>query len=176
MNKKKILSTIAVCVLTGSIFTSPVHAQTKSGWGAGDFFSNFVSFFAQKFNLNKEQVHTALQEFKSQQKANGIPRPTMSPDAWKAREKERLDRIVKEGKITQAQADTILAELVAVHAKYKIESGETADTRKTNREAMRTELTTWAKDNNIDLQYVIGMGGNRGRGRGFGMEREDVDR
>ena len=48
----------------------------------------------------------------------------------------------------------------------------TRDERKSAMEARRTELESWAKQNNIDSTYVAGgNGGMMGKGEGMGMGR-----
>ena len=167
------LSGIAVLVVTSAMLVTPVHASTGGWFGGGTFFSNFISFFAQKFGLDKTQVQSAMQDFRAQHKATITPRPTMTPAARQAQEKARLDKLVSQNVITQAQEDAILAELTAVQAKYPVNTSQTPAERQSRQAAIQAELTTWAKANNINPQYVGGfMGrGTDGQGRGPGWGR-----
>jgi len=177
--KNKILSIVASFILVGSsvAVVKPTYAFSGGLFGSGSYFTKLVDFISQKFGLDKTQVQTAVNDFHAQQKATLTPRPTPSADDIKAQEKRRLDPFVTQGKITADQETAIIAELGAVRAKYPAVSGETPDQRKTRMTNIQTDLTAWAKANNVDSKYVLPMAGGRGmmggeRGKmGEGRER-----
>jgi hypothetical protein len=174
MNNKIILSAAASLILLGSVVSIPVQAYAANGFmGGGNFFSNLITFISQKFGLDKTLVQNAVTEFQNQQKAYITPRPTLSPQEIQDREKQRLDPLVKSGKITQDQENAIITEQAALNTKYPFTGQRqmTADQRKTLMTNRQNDWTTWAKANGIDPTIVgqFGMGGpgvKRGFGRG----------
>ncbi|MFA5185964.1 MAG: hypothetical protein WC551_05730 [Patescibacteria group bacterium] len=84
--------------------------------------------------------------------------------------KEILAQAVKDGKLTQAQADAVTAKLAEVQTFVKGLEGKTAAERQA---AMKTEtdsLKQWATDNKIPENFVS-MGFGKGRGPGGMMGR-----
>jgi flagellar motor protein MotB len=88
----------------------------------------------------------------------------------------RVSQLVAAGKITSTQKDLLIA-------KHKeLETARDADRtngttltnaeRKAKRDAERTALDTWAKDNGISVQYLM-MGGRGHGGWGGGHDRDD---
>lgn len=71
--------------------------------------------------------------------------PSGQMDMTKMEEK-RLTRLVSEGKITDTQKAAILAELTLLRTKYA--TGKMQE--------MLVELKSWAKEQNISEEYVLG--------------------
>jgi hypothetical protein len=172
LNKKSLLGLSAI-ILVGALYyktASPVQASMGNS-GNGNFFSKFIDFISQKFNLDKTQVQNALNDYKTQERATITPRPTMSPDEIKSREKTRLDGLVSQGKITTVQENAILSEMDTIRNKYKQESFKdmTPEERKTQMDTIQNEIKTWAQSQGIDPTLVGPLfGGGRGF-RGDGM-------
>jgi hypothetical protein len=167
MKKQKItIALVLITILTTALFVAPsALAQTTStANNKPNFFQGLITYIEQKFGLNKDQVTAAVNDYKNQVKATITPRPTMTPDQIQAQEKTRLDKLVTAGKITLTQETAILNELATLRTKYNL-SGLTGTQRKTQMQAMQTELKTWATSNNINLALIPmfgGMGGPRG--------------
>ena len=98
---------------------------------------------------------------------------------------ERLVQLVKDGKLTQTQADKLAAKQQAIMKKREAAHKETDPAkRKAAREAMRAEMKQWAKDNGIDLNVIRpersskaegrGPGGHMGMGRMMQSDRDDA--
>lgn len=155
------------------LFVSPqAHAQGMTNTTHPNFFQGIIDFIAQKFGLDKTQVQSAVNDYRSQQKAN-TPRPTMSPEDVAAREKTRLDQLVKDGKITSSQETAILSELATLRVKYNPDSMRnlSPQDRRTKMQQMRDEIINWAKSQGIDSSYVMSFGPMGGMGFGKGMRR-----
>jgi hypothetical protein len=166
MKKQKITVALTILTLiTTALFIAPsAFAQSTTGNSKPNFFQGLITFIEQKFGLNKDQVTSAVNEYKSQVKTGITPRPTQTPAQMQAMEKTRLDKLVSSGKITADQETAILNELAALKTKYNLNS-LTGTQRRTQMQAMQAELKTWAKSQNINFTYVIpfgGMGGPRG--------------
>lgn len=82
---------------------------------------------------------------------------------------ERLAKLVKDGKLTQAQADKLEAKQKAMMSKRQTAHRETAPAKRTAAlEAIMAEMNQWAKDNGIDLSAIRPAHGVKGEGRGLG--------
>jgi len=177
MNKQKFTIALAtITLLTTVLFATPAAfaagPNTNSG---GNFFQGLISFISQKFGLDKTQVQTTINDYKTQNKPT--PKPTLTPDQIQAREKTRLDKLVTAGKITSAQETLILAELSVLRLKYAPVALKnlTAAQKKQQLQAEQADIKTWATANSIDPKYVMpgfglgrmGMGGLRGNHFGW---------
>jgi len=81
--------------------------------------------------------------------------------------KERLAQLVKDGKLTQAQADMLEAKHEEMEPRHKAIHKETDPAkRKAAREAMKAEMKQWAKDNGIDLNVIRPERSSKAEGRG----------
>lgn len=145
----------------------PAYAADSNSTSNGSFFSNFVNFFAQKFGLETSQVQSAMKDFHSQNMQK-------REDNWQQRETNRLDALVKAGKITEAQKSAILSELSTLQSKYTADSFKnlTADQKKQRMQDEKNEVDAWAKSQNIDPKYVF-PGFGMGMGMGGKMRRFD---
>ncbi|NTU72782.1 hypothetical protein HGB07_01240 [Candidatus Roizmanbacteria bacterium] len=158
MNNKVIVPALVVLTIVGiGVFgATQTSAQTNSG------FTSLVEQIATKFGLKQSDVQAVFDQHRQD-------RQTQMETQFEA----KLSQDVKDGKITEAQKQLIIAkhkELAVNRQKYKESlKSMTADQRKTTREKEKNDLETWAKQNNIDLKYLYGGLGN-GFGRGHGMK------
>ena len=116
-----------------------------------------------QFNLNKDDVQKVVDQERTQRQQEHRDRVVAS-----------LTDAVTQGKITEEQKNMILAKHEEMQ-KTRTEE-RTAGDRTANRAARaqeRQEMVQWAKDNNIDTQYIMmgdGMGrGGNGVGKGGGL-------
>lgn len=168
MRKQKItLSVITLSLLATVLFTPVAFAQTTTTNNHPNFFQGLISFIEQKFGLNKDQVTSAVNEYKTQVKATINPRPTLTPEQIQAQEKARLDKLVAAGKITSAQETAILSELANLNSQYPL-TGLTGTQRRTQMQAMQTALKTWAQAQSpsINVAYIMPVFGGFVRPRG----------
>lgn len=164
MKKVIIASSIAALGVTG-LAGGAVFATANSTSGT-DPMSGLVSAIATKFNLKKDDVQKVFDEQRTQMETQR-----------EQEVKDQVAQLVKDGKLTQAQADKInakRAELVKEReANRTSEQNLTDAQRKTKMEERKTTLDTWLKDNSIDSQYAyLLMGGRGGRGGPDGGKRD----
>ena len=153
MKKVIIASSIAALGVTG-LAGGAVFATANSTSGT-DPMSGLVSAIATKFNLKKDNVQKVFDEQRTQMETQR-----------EQEVKDQVAQLVKDGKLTQAQADKInakRAELVKEReANRTSEQNLTDAQRKTRMEERKTTLDTWLKDNSIDSQYAYLLMGGRG--------------
>lgn len=142
MKKKIIIPLLAVAIVgIGAFGISQVHAQSN-----GSPASGLVSAIAQKFNLDQNQLQLFVASYRQQNR--------------QVRLQTRLDRLVSQGKITQAQKQAILTEIASLKTKYNLNSLGTM-TPQEKRQAFQnahSEFKTWAQSQGINLPLF---------GRGF---------
>lgn len=159
------VATIGVAGLGAGV----AHAATSSTTTKTDPMSGLVDAIATKFNLNKSDVQQVVDDQKSKM------------DVQREQKiKDDVAKLVTDGKITQAQADLINAKRAELEKqreadKTSFDSMSEAD-RKTAMDKRKTDLESWAKQNNIDtqyLRYVMGVGHGHG---GPGGPHQDMDK
>lgn len=140
---------------TGVLTSTQVFAQTSN-----DPMSSIVQKIADKFGLNKSDVQSVFDQDRADKKI-----------AMEARSEAQLDQDVKDGKITEAQKQLIISKRKELEAtrqnqmknmqgKSQDEIKATMEAKKATMEAERKSLEDWAKQNGIDVKYLMG---------GFGM-------
>ncbi len=146
MNSKRtlLIAGLASAALVGSgLLIHPVFAQ-KSGT------TGLVQQLATKFNLKESDVQVVFDQYKQTAEADR-----------EAKQTTRLDQAVKDGKLTAAQKDLILAKQKEVKAQMDAlhNSTDAKADRKTAMDKIQTDLQSWAKQNSIDLKWVGPFGG-----------------
>jgi hypothetical protein len=157
LNKTKILISALVLALGGAALFggSNVYAEGVTG-------NTIVSKIASKFGLKESDVQAVFDQNRQEHQAQ-----------MQIKFEEQLSQKVKDGKITETQKQLILAK----HKEFQANRQSTMDSmknltpeqRKTEMEKERTELQTWAKNNGIDEQYLMGGRGGFGGPKGGGM-------
>lgn len=117
-----------------------------------------VSAIADKFNLNKDEVQQVFDD----------QRATMQQQR-ETELKNKLTNLVSDSKLTQDQADKIIAKRTELHAQREADrSSDQTMTRsemRTQRADHKKELEQWASDNGISKEYLryvmAGPGGPR---------------
>lgn len=155
---------LSAAVLSGGVFALSASAQNSNG------DDTLASKIASKFNLNKEEVQTVLNEHHTEQRAEHRAEHLQ-------RHEERLAKAVEAGKITEEQKTKILDYLKTQDENLQNLEDKTKEERKAAFDAHREEVKKWAQENGIDEQYVL-FGGGMDRGHGhMGMKggegRED---
>lgn len=147
ITKKIIIPIIAVAVGGATLLgthQATVYAQTNNN------HSGLAQMIAQKFGLDQNQVQLIVDQYKQQHKTN----LQQKMQQW---EKNRLDQLVKNGKITQAQEQAILDELAVLKNKYNPANlkNMTPAQRKQQFQAEQADITSWAKSQGINPAYLM---------------------
>lgn len=159
--RKKIFAAAAIAI--GLAAGGIGAANAASNNSPANPMSNLVNAIAQKFNLNTSDVQAVFDQQKAQMDAQMQQAFT-----------DRINAAVTAGKLTQAQADLIIAKQTELKAnEATFESMPPAQ----RQAAMKTQidsLKVWATANNIPEAYLPlggrGMGRSPG-GRGFEKHR-----
>lgn len=156
MKKQLIVAGIVTAAgLTGLAGMAVANAATNST--SSDPMSSLVQAIATKFNLKSSDVQAVIDEQKTKMDADR-----------EADVKAQVTQLVKDGKLTQAQADKINAKRAELEKER--EANRTSDQsltdaqRKTKMDERKTALDTWLKENGIDTQYAYLFMGGRGHG------------
>jgi len=175
--KKHLLVAGAVTTvgLAGLAGATVANAETNGSTSTNPM-SSLVDAISSKFNLNKTDVQKVFDEQRTKM------------DATREQQvKDQVAQLVKDGKLTQAQADKInakraeldkqrQADMTANQNLTEAQRQAKRDEMRTQMDAKKTELDTWLKDNGIDTQYAyLLMGGRGGHGGPGGMHRGDRD-
>lgn len=152
---KKILVGILATALIGGVLVQNSMAATSAGNGV----NSLVKAIAERFKLNETDVQKVFDEHRQtiqkEHEQNFIT---------------RLDTLVKEGKITQAQKQLIITkrnelETQRINDKDSFKN-LTEEQRETKIQQRKAEIDAWAKTNNIDPSYLMG-----GKGMGRHMNK-----
>ena len=154
---RKTLAAAGAAVVVGLVGATGVglaSAQSSSTSG-----NSLVDKIASTFNLNKADVQKVFDEDRADHEAQRA-----------ADIKTKLDAAVKDGKLTQAQEDALIAKFkemkATMDANRDAMQNKTDAERKAAMDAQRTAFQKWLTDNNIPEEYArFGMGGH---GHGFG--------
>ncbi len=148
--KRAMLTSGLLGVATVGVLASGGFAYAKTGGQ-----DSMADAIANKFKLNKTEVQQVMKEQRLQERA--------------AHQQERLAQLVKDGKLTQAQADKLKAKEKEMQPKREAAHNETdATKREAAHEAIRAEMDQWAKDNGIDLSTIRPARGGMREGHGPG--------
>lgn len=163
MNKKYFLYALIPAIAVVS-FGAVAFASQENGKNP---MSDLVTKIAQRFNLQEKDVQAVFDE-------NRTEKQTEKQADNQQKFTDALKKAVTDGKLTQAQADLIIAKRAELVAKMKtfFETGtKTKEEIKTASKQMHADLNAWATANNIPQEYVkflgLGFGGGR-MGRGMG--------
>lgn len=139
--------------------------STVSAANSTNGADSLVDKMATKFNLNKDEVQAVFDENRSEKESERSQKINDS-----------LAQAVKDGKLTQEQADALTSKIKELKESFDSKRQEFQDLseedRKSAMESKRTELEKWLADNNIPEEYArlihMGKGGGPGRGQGNG--------
>lgn len=121
--------------------------------------SSLVDKLVNTFNLNKDDVQKVFDEERTSRMAER-----------EQRQADQLNKLVEEGKLTQAQVDKLIAKANEVKAEREANrdtmKDKTHEERKAAMEERRAEMKQWLGDNDIPEEYGRFIFGGHGRGHG----------
>ncbi len=158
---KKSLATAGVTAavaLTSIAGIGVAHAETSNTSSSNGPMSSLVSAIAKKFNLKTADVQAVIDE------------QHVSMEAQRTAEVQaKLTQLVSDGKLTQSQADAILAKRAELQQQREANrdtmQDKTTAERKSAMEEARASLDKWLSDSGISTDYrylVIGVGHGHG--------------
>lgn len=149
--KNKIILTLFILTLAGLMVFGAANANAQDLKGP---YQSIIQKLVQKFGLKESDVQTVFNEARQERQSQ-----------MQAKFEERLNQLVKDGKITEAQKQAILAKHKELQEKKQQEvqswQNMTPEQRRQAKEVQKQELESWAKQNGIDLKYFFG--GRMGR-------------
>lgn len=160
--KKALLASGAIATLgiAGFVGATTVSAASETQSRGID---GLVTKIAERFSLSKDDVQKVFDEERQAREAER-----------EQAMKERLSQAVTDGKLTQEQADLIIAKHEEMQAFRDSLTGKTDAERRAAMDEKRAELKQWAEDNDIPSGYGL-FGGGRHGGFGRGERMPDTD-
>ncbi len=144
-NKKLIFPVMALAVLAGGLLT----VTNASAADSSNPHDAIVQKIADKFGLNKDEVQKVFDEERSARQAE-----------MQKKQEEKLNQLVKDSKITEAQKTLIINKQKELKEKHEANKdsfkNKTPEEMKTQMEKEKTDLEAWAKENGIDINYLMG--------------------
>src|SRR6266568_3890323 len=163
MTKKTMITVAAVSILSGGLVVA-TNAFAQTSPTGQNSQSSLVQAIANKFHLNTSDVQSVFdqnrQQMQSQRESNY---------------ETYLQNLVNSGKITQEQQQLILnkhKELISqMQSNMQNFKNMTPAERKVQMQSTMQDLQNWAKQNNIDLQYLRPFGSGHGGFGRYGLNR-----
>lgn len=151
LRNKLFIATSGLVLIGGGIFGANLaYAQTAGG-------QTLVQRIAQRFNLNQTDVQSVFDQNKQEHlllRGQNI--------------EQKLTKLVSQGKLTEAQKQLVITKRKELETNLKSEQDRwknlTPAERKAKRDQVKLDLENWAKQNGIDIKYLM-----TGVGRGLHM-------
>lgn len=152
MKNPKLSTSLAAIALTlGMAVTTAGAIQAASPASSTATVVNpmtdLVNALATKFNLKASDVQQVFDEQHAQMEAQ-----------LQQKFVDRLAQAVKDGKLTQDQADKITAKLAELKTQRETNketfANQTPEERRASMKEEMTALQQWAKDNNVPMEYL----------------------
>ena len=157
INKKILFPAIAIALLGIAL----LGTQYASADDVSNPQNTLVQKIASKFGLNQDEVQKVFDEARDEHQAE-----------MQKKHEERLNQLVTDGKITEAQKTLLLNKHKELQAEREQNRDEwqnlTPEEKRSQMETRRTELETWAKENGINVEnfhgegFMMKMGGRHG--------------
>lgn len=131
---------MAAIVLIGGVAWGVTEVKAQS---SSSKFPNLVQMIAQKFGLKESDVQAVVDQAHQQ-------RQTQLKDQMNTKINDFLDQAIKDGKLTADQKQYILNKISDYQS--SVQNTNPKD-RWQKMQTLKTDLTNWAKQNNLDLNY-----------------------
>jgi len=170
MKNKKIAFIVFPVLAVTLLIAGTTYATSFTG--RNNIFNTIANAIANKFNLNVSDVQTVIDDtIVADDQEIGKNRPAQI---------DLLIQAVKDGKLTQVQADLVTAKREEMKTSMKDLKNMTREQMIAAMQTRTDSLKQWATDNGIPEQYIMpfgGLGHGRGEGRGFrgfGFDKDNV--
>ncbi|GAB4159047.1 MAG: hypothetical protein Fur003_2850 [Candidatus Dojkabacteria bacterium] len=157
MNKKKLL-TIGISTVAGlGVIAAGAGVTKVAAATATTEYPLIIQNLAEKFGVKESEVAQVFETTREE------------------RFEERLDALVSDGKLTEAQKTKLIAKHKEIEAEREkiMDQSLTASERREKLQALHEKFEQWLEDNDISIELGRGMGRegmHRGMGgEGFGM-------
>ncbi len=156
--KKTILAASVAAVIATTGAAGLASAATAQSTDRSQHMSGLITALAKRFNVKENDVQAVFDENHSRMEVQR-----------EAEAKNQVTQLVKDGKLTQAQADLTNAkrtELQKTRNTYRTRMSSKTDTeRKAGMDAERATLEAWFTDSGIPTEYrYLIFGGRQGHG------------
>jgi hypothetical protein len=152
---KKIISYAILPVLGLALLSAGVTYAASNNTGAKPMDA-LVSALATKFNLNSSDIQQVVEQVMSEQRT--IREAEMTKNFT-----TRLNQAVTDKKLTQSQADLIIAKQAELKNLHLSLEDKTEAERQAIMKKEMSSLQKWATDNNIPKEYLM-FGKDKGPG------------
>ena len=150
LQKKVVLPVIGVALSAATLFgvSHIVNAQTGN-----NFQSGLVQKLAQTFGLDQSKVQSVVDQYHQQNMQ------TMQQN-MDTRRKQKLDQLVSQGTLTNAQEQAILTELMKLQGEYSLNNLKTMTPaqRQQTLQKLKAEVQSWSQSEGIDAKYLMPFG------------------
>ena len=154
LTKKTLIVAAMVAALgAGAVGVGVTHAAANPD-RKETFVSEIVSAIAKKFDLSESDVQAVFDEQAEARRDETQEKREEMRAKHDEKYDEMLAQAVTDGKLTQAQADSIASKRDEIQSYAESLKDETPEARRADMKAKRDELKVWAKDNGIDEKYV----------------------
>lgn len=152
-----VISALIATLGAGAIGVGTTFAATGSPRQAG--VQNLISAIATKFNLSESDVQAVFDEHRLEKMENHQERR-------EDRREDRLENAVTDGKLTQAQADAIQANIASQNVFIESLKDKTQDEKKAAIKANHESQKAWAEASGIPKEFLPhGKPGQMRRGK-----------
>lgn len=163
INKKYLLYAIipvfALATVGGAVLANSNNDTTTNP------MSSLVNAIAVKFNLKVSDVQAVFDEQMALNQSQLQEHREEMKTKFNEKFTDKINQAVADGKITQAQADLIIAKKAEIELKFTNLEGKTQEEIFDIIKTQTEELKQWLKDNNISLEYfAFGKMGFHGLG------------
>lgn len=147
-SKRIVLPALALAGLlaVGSLSAATAHAmENERGLP-------LIQRIADRFGLNESEVAEVFSQYRTEHHL-----------AMQSRFEEHLSLLVKEGKLTQVQADAIIEKHEEMRADHEALISASPEERKAYKRSHRATMAAWAAEHGIELSHLKFM--SRGEGK-----------
>lgn len=152
MKKTRKRLKLLIPLLAVMMLASATYATTNVKADDSKTFSPLVKRMIERFNLNENEVEEVVDEFRDEHHFR-----------MQERMAERLGNLISEGLITEEQKDSLLDKFAEMRMEHEEMMGVrwkmTEEQRLAAYDAHRDQLESWATENGLNLNEILGVHG-----------------